>query len=375
MAKMSFMDKLGILFKTIASSKMHIIIFLILLLIGYILTSQNRKKTKALKKFYLILYIIILGIIIFKNRDNLGNMFDYMMNNFFIAVYFPNLAIYLAAIIITNIIIWISIFNNKIPRFIKNINVAIYCSMTYLLILLLNIIKDNNLDVFIQSSVYGNKTAQALIELSSTIFVVWILFLILYKLIKQVFYKQAQKSVEFEKEQIHVIEPKISVPPETNKQIISNKIYHEIEAPTIVFGNNNKSRFEKNYCDIEIPAIVFGNSIKTREEKIYHRIETPTMVIGNNRKLSQEKSYIKIEAPRVVFTNMNRIKVEKPVEHNTKLYDDLLTLEDYKLLLNILKEQKQKEQQEKERKARINKEQAKFHELQQLYLNTNPTSF
>ena len=375
MAKMSFMDKLGILFKTIASSKMHIIIFLILLLIGYILTSQNRKKTKALKKFCLILYIIILGIIIFKNRDNLGNMFDYMMNNFFIAVYFPNLAIYLAAIIITNIIIWISIFNNKIPRFIKNINVAIYCSMTYLLILLLNIIKDNNLDVFIQSSVYGNKTAQALIELSSTIFVVWILFLILYKLIKQVFYKQAQKSVEFEKEQIHVIEPKISVPPETNKQIISNKIYHEIEAPTIVFGNNNKSRFEKNYCDIEIPAIVFGNSIKTREEKIYHRIETPTMVIGNTQKLSPEKSYIKIEAPRVVFTNMNRIKVEKPVEHNTKLYDDLLTLEDYKLLLNILKEQKQKEQQEKERKARINKEQAKFHELQQLYLNTNPTSF
>ena len=104
MAKMSFIDKLGILFKIIASSKIYIIIFLVLLLIGYILTSRNRKKDKTLKRLCLLIYIIVLGIIIYKHRTNLGNMFDYMMNNFFIAVYFPNLAIYLAAIIITNII-------------------------------------------------------------------------------------------------------------------------------------------------------------------------------------------------------------------------------------------------------------------------------
>ena len=128
-----------------------------------------------------------------------------------------------------------------------------------------------------------------------------------------------------------------------NKQTIDNKIYREIEAPTIVFGNNNKVRFEKDYRNIEIPTIVFGNNIKLREEKNYHGIETPAMVIGNNQKLSTEKSYIKIEAPRVVFANTNTIKVGKTVEQTTKLYDDLLTLEDYKLLLSILKEQKQKE--------------------------------
>ena len=50
-----------------------------------------------------------------------------------------------------------------------------------------------------------------------------------------------------------------------------------------------------------------------------------------------------------------------------EIYDDLLTLDDYKLLLSILKEQKEKEQQEKDRKARIDKEQAKFRELQELY--------
>ena len=109
MAKMSFIDKLGILFKIIASSKIYIIIFLVLLLIGYILTSRNRKKDKTLKRLCLLIYIRVLGIIIYKHRTNLGNMFDYMMNNFFIAVYFPNLAIYLAAIIITNIIMYLII--------------------------------------------------------------------------------------------------------------------------------------------------------------------------------------------------------------------------------------------------------------------------
>lgn len=402
MAKMSFIDKIGILFEMIASSKMYIIIFLVLLLIGYILTSRNRKKDKILKRICLIIYIIVFGIIIYTYRNNLGNMFDYMMNNFFIAVYFPNLAIYLAAIITTNIIMWISVFNNKIPRFIRNINVTIYCSMTYLMILTLNIIKVNNLDVFTQSSVYGNKNAQALIELSSTIFVVWIAFLILYKLIKPIFYKQPQKSSEIVKQQVQVVEQKVMTPlipvrpiidHQVSKKLIEEKPYREIEAPTIVFGNNNKTQREKLYQEVEVPAIVFGNNkvkiersyhgieapsmvignnIKPKEENIYRGVSAPNMVIGNNIKTKAEKLYRKIEAPRVVTAN--KVKVEKVVQ-DTKIYDDLLTLDDYRLLLSILKEQKQKEQQEKERQARIDKEQAKFRELQQLYLNTNPTSF
>lgn len=376
MSKLSFVEKLNILFKTSINSKLLFIFLALLIFIGIFLFKTNKKNEKTNKIIYCVTTLLILLIVVLSYHESIGKMITYMMNNFFIVAFFPNLAIYMAALIATNIIMWISVFNNKIPRFIRNINVTIYCSMTYLLILTLNIIKENNLDVFIQSSVYGNKTAQALIELSSTIFVIWIMFLILYKLIKPCFYKQRQNSAEILKQQVQVIEQRVMAPTMSlNKQAIDNKIYREIEAPTIVFGNNNKVRFEKDYRNIEIPTIVFGNNIKLREEKNYHGIETPAMVIGNNQKLSTEKSYIKIEAPRVVFANTNTIKVGKTVEQTTKLYDDLLTLEDYKLLLSILKEQKQKEQQEKERKARINKEQAKFHELQQLYLNTNPTSF
>lgn len=286
MTKMSFTDKLGVLLNVINSSKEYILIFFVLLFIGYVILSTNNKKSKKMKNVFLMIYLFIIGSIIYMYHTNLSNMFDYMMNNLFIVIYFPNLAVYLAAIITTNIIMWISIFSNKTPNFIKNINVALYSMITYLLILILNVIKENKLDVFTQSSVYGNATAQALIELSSILFIIWIAFLTIYKIIKTI-----------------IVRPKeISVQQKVERQVIERK------AP---------------------------------------------------------KPYRQIQPPYIVKANMNTIKVEK---NESQKYDDLLTLDDYKLLLNILREQKEKEQREKDRQARIDKEQAKFRELQSLYI-------
>lgn len=286
MTKMSFTDKLGVLLNVINSSKEYILIFFVLLFIGYVILSTNNKKSKKMKNVFLMIYLFIIGSIIYMYHTNLSNMFDYMMNNLFIVIYFPNLAVYLAAIITTNIIMWISIFSNKTPNFIKNINVALYSMITYLLILILNVIKENKLDVFTQSSIYGNATAQALIELSSILFIIWIAFLTIYKIIKTI-----------------IVRPKeISVQQKVERQVIERK------AP---------------------------------------------------------KPYRQIQPPYIVKANMNTIKVEK---NESQKYDDLLTLDDYKLLLNILREQKEKEQREKDRQARIDKEQAKFRELQSLYI-------
>lgn len=286
MTKMSFTDKLGVLLNVINSSKEYILIFFVLLFIGYVILSTNNKKSKKMKNIFLMIYLFIIGSIIYMYHTNLANMFDYMMNNLFIVIYFPNLAVYLAAIITTNIIMWISIFSNKTPNFIKNINVALYSMITYLLILILNVIKENKLDVFTQSSIYGNTTAQALIELSSILFIIWIAFLTIYKIIKTI-----------------IVRPKeISVQQKVERQVIERK------AP---------------------------------------------------------KPYRQIQPPYIVKANMNTIKVEK---NESQKYDDLLTLDDYKLLLNILREQKEKEQREKDRQARIDKEQAKFRELQSLYI-------
>lgn len=289
MAKLSLADKIKVLFDVTKSSSLFIIVIVSLLFLAYIFTTINKKNLKSSKLTCIIIYSIILFSLLFAYRNSLSKMFDYLINNLFIVIYFPNLAIYLSAVLIANIIIWISIFKTRVTKLIKNINIIFYCIMTYILILILNIINTNNLDVFTQSSVYSNKEALALIELSSTIFVIWVLFLILYLVIRKF-----QKSKQV-------------VPVESKKTTI------------------------------------------------------PQM----------PKNYKLVEAPYYVKSANDEIKVVKNDVPRTNPYEELLTLDDYKLLLNILKEHKQKEQEEQERLKKQEEEQSKYRQLQELYSSLN----
>ena len=184
MSKLSLLDKLKVLSDVTSSSGLFIVVIVILIALAALLITTNTKTRKKSRFVCIAIYGAIIIVSILFYREELFELFDYMMNNFFIAIYFPNLAIYFAAIVTTNIILWISIFNRKITKWIRTINTIIFCFIHYLLILIINIITTNKLDIFDQTSIYENQEALALIELSSTIFVVWILFLIIYKIIR-----------------------------------------------------------------------------------------------------------------------------------------------------------------------------------------------
>lgn len=183
MSKLSFADKLQIFFNLSKSSIFYLIILIILISVGITLITTNKRNEKRNKIVYISISVFIIITLLISYHSSLSNMFQYMMNNFFIVLYFPNLAIYFAALITTNIILWISIFSYKSSKQIKTLNTIVYIIMNYLLALLLNVINKNNLDIFTKKSVYTNENATALIELSSTLFFTWIIFLIIYKII------------------------------------------------------------------------------------------------------------------------------------------------------------------------------------------------
>ena len=126
MSKMTFMDKLSVLLNVSLSSKLFIALFILLIIIGFVLIKNNNNDVQKNKKIYLMITIFISALVIFTFNTSLAKMFDYMMNNLFIIVYFPNIAIYLAAIIATNVILFVSIFSNKTSKVIKNINIIVY---------------------------------------------------------------------------------------------------------------------------------------------------------------------------------------------------------------------------------------------------------
>ena len=147
MSKLSFIDKLRILLDISKSSSLYIFILALLIFVGIIFITTNKKNAKRNKMIYASISVFILVTLVVAYHASLSNMLKYMMDNFFIVVYFPNLAIYLAALIATNIILWISLFNYKTTKSIKTLNVSVYIIMNYLLALLLNIVNKNNLDI------------------------------------------------------------------------------------------------------------------------------------------------------------------------------------------------------------------------------------
>ena len=295
----TILEKFKIIYEVSKSSKLIIPIIIFLGLLILVSLRTNKHNAKKSKKLYLLVYILVGIFIAFNYYESFGKMFDYMMNNFFIAVYFPNLAIYLAAIIITNIILINSIFNFKTAKIIKIINIIVYSIIHYLFALVLNIITKNNLDIFSQNSVYSNVEAHALIELTSTIFIVWIIFLTFYKIIRK--YQQ--------KEEV----------PVKQKVIIKTK-----------------RKLPDNINKIKVPTIVKAQPKKIKEQVI----EEPVIIAQLT------------ETPKVNQT-----------EELMKSLDSMLTLEDYKVLLTLLKQQKKQKQKDLYEEP----EQVKISELQEAY--------
>ena len=304
MSKLSFIDKLRILLDISKSSSLYIFILALLIFVGIIFITTNKKNAKRNKMIYASISVFILVTLVIAYHASLSNMLKYMMDNFFIVVYFPNLAIYLAALIATNIILWISLFNYKTTKSIKTLNVSVYIIMNYLLALILNIVNKNNLDIFTQKSVYGKKNATALIELSSIIFIVWIIFLVIYKIILIYIRKDYQ--------------------PKVKKILIKKKV----------------KKLPENFVPLENPIYVYGNAPK--------------------------RPVIVKEQPQI-------IKSEEYEE--LKQLDSLLTLEDYKKVLKLLKDQNEKKQQEEAIKKEIKEEQIKYDELIKKQRNTEQQKY
>ena len=180
MNKISLVDKVSIFFEV--SKTINLILLIVLILLSIIFLNSNKKNAKNIRYIYIAFISFTLIYFFIKYNISLNKMFDYMMNNFFIAIYFPNLAIYAFGLIITNIIFYISLFNYKVSKIIKKINIVVYIFINYLFFLVLKIINTHQLDIYSQNSVYGNRKALALIELSSLIFIIWIVFLTIYKI-------------------------------------------------------------------------------------------------------------------------------------------------------------------------------------------------
>ena len=183
MVKYTAIEKLNVLFTLIKSSPFFLTCFIISLFIISFVALDYKTTKKVRGKLILLCLIGAIGFIIYKYYKYLLSISDNLIEEIFMALYFPNLAVYSIIIVITNICLFTSLIKKELKSGFKIANIFSCVSIDFLFILILETIIKNKIDVYETLTVYSNKELLILLELSTCVFLAWILVTLFLKLV------------------------------------------------------------------------------------------------------------------------------------------------------------------------------------------------
>ena len=196
MKDLSLITKLQTVFDLITSRNLYLMILVLIVFLTILFITTNGSNRKQSKKAYILLYLAGFIFIAFQYGGSILTLIDYAINEVFITYYFPNIVIYLIMLITTNVILWKTIFNDKVNFKLKVINSTAFAIIMYLFILAVSSINNLNLDVFNITELYSSNQVRSLLELSMFIFVFWVVVILIYYLIRRYQYKHNLIQVE-----------------------------------------------------------------------------------------------------------------------------------------------------------------------------------
>lgn len=179
MRNYSLIEKTKILMDLIISSPLFLFCFMlgVAVLIFYIISI---KKEKSINKWIFISIWSVLAIILLINYSSIiVNLVDNLFDNIFEALYFPDLTIYIIILSISNFFFFYSFFTKRLDKKHKILNFINALVIDIFLILIIDIVKTNDINIYDELNIYSNPNLLVLLELTSAIFVSWILLCLL----------------------------------------------------------------------------------------------------------------------------------------------------------------------------------------------------
>lgn len=171
---MNIIEKLQVFMNLITNSQllMGTIVLISLVILLFINKQINKKK---LFRVVLLINIGAFLILLFSYTDQLVNIYNEIVNKVFMNIYFPSVEVYLFILLFMFVTLIISICNFKMKKSYKTINIISFFIIFYLFLMITYIVVTNNIDIFNAESIYTNKDAVAILELSTIIYVLWII--------------------------------------------------------------------------------------------------------------------------------------------------------------------------------------------------------
>ncbi|MDD4706186.1 MAG: hypothetical protein PHS24_03120 [Bacilli bacterium] len=197
MIEYTLLERVKTLFNLITNSPLFLILLfgILLMIIDIMFISKADKKTKII---YAIVSIIIVILLMNSYFNSLISLFDIIAKNIVSIIYFPTMLQYILMLLISLIILIFNVTSKKINLNVKRINIAVLITNIFLFFLILDQINNNNVDLASKISIYSNSVLMILLELSLALFVIWIIGLILYKIIRKLSLKEKVERVTFD---------------------------------------------------------------------------------------------------------------------------------------------------------------------------------
>lgn len=320
-------EKIGIIFDMIISS--NLLIILVFLMIGAILLKLTNKINN--KKFGIILYLIQLSGLVYMiltNTEYLSNLGNDIIDGIFMNFYFPSIYIYLVVFTFTFVIFMIALLNRYLANTYRVITNVYFYTFNFLFILFIYIICSNDINVFDKISLFTCNSALILLELSISLFFIYLVVTALIYITNYLIVKVSVNKV------VKVNEEKEAVLPNTLLEVtvpevnINNEVNDKVE---VIPDSNNEVAISFN--DV-VDNLNGNNNIDLVPEVSLNDIK-PSYVMNDYKfidpDLFNEKSSLyedKELKERMNFIDLSLI--EQPKE-------ETLTLKDYKLFSNMLK--------------------------------------
>lgn len=317
MVQKSILEQLNILVNIFMSNKNALkiaiasgIIFIIFSILNHF---RNKKITKVI---LLLIYALIFGVLIYFYHSHILTLLDYMVDNIFILLFFPNLAVYTLVIVVANILLIKAIFGNY-KYFFKFISILFFICFNIIFYLIIDNIVKNNIFIYEPLTIYTNSNLLVLIQLSMYLFVGYLLVNLIFNISKYI-----MKPVKIT-EKVIVREPVIET--KVNKTISD---IPEITPNTLVVANDDiknirSANIYNEYIDIE----------PIKKKKVEFTSLTDMDILFGNSVLSNIMN--DINSLKEDVNNQNKIrKIYESISLNSKD----LSLKDYNYLIKALRE-------------------------------------
>lgn len=177
MENISFLGKIKILLNTIISKPFFALSALIGIVLAILMIIDIIKHKKIRKRYYLASWLFIFLFIVTKYMSVIPTLVDNLINQIFLILYFPSIGVYMLLLIIINLGFIYSLIKN-IHKSYKILSGIISILMDLLFIFVINIILDNKIDITSEITLYTNSNLLVLLELSTALFVSWLLLII-----------------------------------------------------------------------------------------------------------------------------------------------------------------------------------------------------